>query len=323
LHEPTGLVAGPDPGRPGPRVLLAPGHSEFAAAAVRDGGGQLVGEDDSIDALVWWDFEIDGLAEAVHARPDVRWVQLPMAGVDELFEARIFSGPQADGIVWTCAKGSYAQPVAEHALCLALAGLRRLPERARARSWGTPDGISLYDRCVTILGGGGITRELLGLLAPFRVHATVVRKGKAPVEGAERTVTSADLGSVLADALVVFVALALSPETEHIVGEAELAAMGQDAWLVNVARGPHVDTEALVEALQQGRIGGAALDVTDPEPLPDGHPLWTMTNCLVTPHSADTPEMCRPFLAQRIKENVERFASGLPLVGTVDIAAGY
>jgi phosphoglycerate dehydrogenase-like enzyme len=323
LHEPTGLVAGPGLGTPSPRVLLVPGPTEFAAAAVRAGGGQLVGENDPIDALVWWDFELEGLADAVHAHPDVRWVQLPIAGVDELFEGGMFSGPHAAGIIWTCAKGSYARPVAEHALALALAGLRKLPERARARSWGIQEGTSLYDRPVTILGGGGITRELLGLLAPLRAHPTVVRRREGPVEGAERTVTTADLPSALAGSLVVFVALALSPETEHIIGEAELAAMGPDAWLVNVARGRHVDTPALVEALKEGRIGGAALDVTDPEPLPDGHPLWTMPNCLVTPHSADTPEMCRPLLAERIKENVERFAAGLPLVGTVDISAGY
>ena len=318
MPGPAGLVAGR-----APRVLLAPGSSDFAADAVRQGGGQLVGEHDAVDALVWWDFEIDGLGQAVRAHPDVRWVQLPMAGVDHVFQAGIFSGPQANGIVWTCAKGSYAQPVAEHALCLALAGLRKLPERARARSWGTPDGVSLYDRSVTILGGGGITRELLALLAPFRVHATVVRKGMAPVEGAERTVTTTDLHPALASALVVFVALALSPETEHIVGEPELAAMSEDAWLVNVARGRHVDTGALVKALREGWIGGAALDVTDPEPLPDGHPLWTMPNCLVTPHSADTPEMCQPLLAERIQQNVQRFGTGRPLLGTVDLAAGY
>ncbi len=318
MAEPVGLVAGP-----APRVLLAPGSSAFAADAVRQGGGQLVGEDEAIDALVWWDFEIDGLGREVGAHPDVRWVQLPMAGVDHVFQQGIFSGPQANGIVWTCAKGSYAQPVAEHALCLALAGLRRFPGRARSRSWGTPDGISLFDRAVTILGAGGITRELLALLAPFRVQATVVRRGTAPFEGAVRTVTSADLHLALEDALVVFVALALSPETEHIIGPAELAVMREDAWLVNVARGRHVDTPALVKALQEERIGGAAVDVTDPEPLPDGHPLWTMPNCLITPHSADTPEMCRPLLAERIRENVQRFASGRPLVGTVDLTAGY
>jgi phosphoglycerate dehydrogenase-like enzyme len=99
--------------------------------------------------------------------------------------------------------------------------------------------------------------------------------------------------------------------------------MRPDAWLVNVARGPHVDTDALVTALRDGAIGGAALDVTDPEPLPDGHPLWELERCIITPHTADTPEMIEPLLARRIRDNVERFAAGQPLIGVVDPAAGY
>jgi len=121
----------------------------------------------------------------------------------------------------------------------------------------------------------------------------------------------------------VFVALALTPETVHIISDEELGLMGTDSWLVNVARGRHVNTDALVKALSESRLGGAALDVTDPEPLPDGHPLWSLPNCLVTPHTADTEEMIQALLAVRIRENVERLASGLPLVGVVDTAAGY
>jgi phosphoglycerate dehydrogenase-like enzyme len=99
--------------------------------------------------------------------------------------------------------------------------------------------------------------------------------------------------------------------------------MGPDSWLVNVARGRHVDTDALVSALRDGAIGGAALDVTDPEPLPDGHPLWQLENCIITPHTADTPEMVERLLARRIQDNVARFAAGQPLTGLVDPAAGY
>jgi phosphoglycerate dehydrogenase-like enzyme len=305
-------------------VLVAPGRPDFAVEAVRRGGGVVV--DDSpgaLDGLVWTSFEPEALMATVGAHPELRWAQLPMAGVDAVVKAGVFAAPQPPGLVWTCAKGSYARPVAEHALCLALAGLRHLPERARARSWGKAAGISLYEAPVTILGGGGITTELLSLLAPFHVQATVVRRSPEAVPGAVRTVTTAELASVLPGALVVFVALALSPQTVHIISSPELEMMGPATWLVNVGRGRHVDTEALVGALAEGRIGGAALDVTDPEPLPDGHRLWSLPNCLITPHSADTEEMIRPLLAQRITENVERLAAGLPLVGTVDIAAGY
>ena len=141
--------------------------------------------------------------------------------------------------------------------------------------------------------------------------------------GAASTLPQARLHEALAGARIVFLALALTPGTEKIIGSAELAAMRPDAWLVNVARGRHVDTGALVAALRNGAIGGAALDVTDPEPLPDGHPLWRLENCIITPHTADTPEMVERLLARRIQDNVARFAAGQPLTGLVDPAAGY
>jgi phosphoglycerate dehydrogenase-like enzyme len=306
-----------------PRVLVAPEQPDFALEAVRQGGGELAEYGEAVDALVWPTFDITGLRETIVDHPGIRWVQLPVAGIEHVIASGILSGPQSSEVVWTCAKGSYAQQVAELALALAIGGLRGLPERARASTWGGHAGISIYDSSVTILGGGGITQELLRLLAPFRVHATVVRKTAQPVEGAERTVLPDQLHSVLSGALVVFVALALTPETEGIIGEAELALMGPDTWLVNVARGRHVDTAALVKYLTERRIGGAGLDVTDPEPLPDGHPLWSLPNCLITPHIANTQQTAPRFLAARIRQNVELFAAGLPLIGTIDTVVGY
>ena len=303
-----------------PLVAVGPDREVFAEKAIRDGGGEPADVDARADALVWLDpADIDGLRAALATASSARWVQLPYAGVEGLAEAGILD----PGRAWTSAKGAYAEPVAEHALMLALAGLRLLRERITARSWGEPAGISLYDQPVTILGGGGITASLLGLLAPLRVTATVVRHQPEPLPGAARTVGQADLREALAGAQVVFLALALTPSTERIIGPAALAAMRPDAWLVNVARGGHVDTDALVAALDAGAIGGAALDVTDPEPLPDGHPLWDQERCIITPHSADTPEMIRPLLARRIRDNVARFAAGEPLIGLVDPALGY
>ena len=92
-------------------------------------------------------------------------------------------------------------------------------------------------------------------------------------------------------------ALALTPETEGLFGRDEFEMMEDHAWIVNVARGRHIITDHLVEALQNGTIGGAGLDVTDPEPLPDGHPLWSLPNCIITPHVGNTPEMAKPLLA--------------------------
>jgi phosphoglycerate dehydrogenase-like enzyme len=303
-----------------PRVAVGPDLAEYAEKAIRDGGGEPIAIDASADALVWLKpDDLDGMRAALETASSARWVQLPFAGVEGVAAAGLFDPSR----VWTSAKGAYAEPVAEHALALALAGLRMLWRRIPARSWGKSGGVSLYDQPVTILGGGGITASLLELLAPMRVTATVVRNRPEPVPGAARTVGQADLHEALAGSLVVFLALALTPSTEHIIGPAELAAMRPDAWLVNVARGRIVDTDALVEALAKESIGGAALDVTDPEPLPDGHPLWDFERCIITPHTADTMEMIMPLLARRIRDNVARFAAGEPLVGQVDPALGY
>lgn len=303
-----------------PRVAIGPKSVAFAEDAVLAGGGVPVAVGEPADALVWLSaHDMEGLKETLRTGPGVRWVQLPFAGVERAVDAGVID----DSRQWSCAKGSYAEPVAEHALALALAGLRQLPDRLRARSWGTPAGTSLYGSSVTILGGGGITEELLRLLAPFGVQSTVVRRQAKPLDGATRTVGPDMLDEVLGSATVVFVALALTPATERIISRRQLEAMQERAWLVNVARGRHVDTDALVDALRNKTIGGAALDVTDPEPLPDGHPLWDMDNCIITPHTADTWEMVLPRLAARIEENVARFAAGHPLVGPVDAAQGY
>jgi phosphoglycerate dehydrogenase-like enzyme len=302
-----------------PQIAIGPKPSESAVEAVRAGGGEPAPPDSPADGLVWLSaHDPDGLRKAL-AAVEPRWVQLSSAGVDRMAAA----GLLADGRVWTCAKGSYGAAVAEHALTLALAGLRCLPVRIRAASWGDSAGQSLYDEPVTILGGGGIASGLLRLLAPFRVRATVIRRSPEPVPGAARTVTTDRLAGALTDAKVVFLALALTPQTTGIIGASQLARMRPDAWLVNVARGRHVDTGALVKALADEQIGGAALDVTDPEPLPDGHPLWTQDRCIITPHTADTEEMSEGSLAARITENVRRFAAGQPLTGLVDPAAGY
>ena len=299
-------------------MTVAPSPAPFAIEAVEAGGGAVVSLTDNPEALVWLDsHNVAGLAEALAAAPGVRWVQLPSAGVESMTE--VIDQTR----IWTCAKGAYAQPVAEHALTLTLAGLRLLPTRIAARSWGAQGGTSLFGERVTILGGGGITRSLLELLAPFEVEATVVNRSGNPVPGAARTVPVSELDSTLGDALVVVLALSLTPETRGIIGAKQLDLMKQTGWLVNVARGGHVDTDALVDALRKGTIAGAALDVTDPEPLPDGHALWDLSNCIITPHTADTIEMVLPLLAERIRTNVARFAAGEALVGLVDSEAGY
>lgn len=300
-------------------VAIAPAPTDTVRAAVEAGGGRVVGREESPDALVWMaPRDVDGLRQSLSASPSIRWVQLPFAGIERFLP---FMAPE---ITWTCAKGVYSEPTAEHALALALAGLRRLPQHARATSWGEQGAQTLYDAPVVILGGGGIGRALLALLAPFRVEATVVRRdATTPIDGAARTVGLDELDDVLPGARVVFLALPLTAETEHVIGAAQLAAMDDTAWLVNVARGRHVDTDALVAALREKSIGGAALDVTDPEPLPAQSPLWQLESCLVTPHTANPWQTAQPLLAARITENVRRFAADEELLGLVDLESGY
>ena len=119
------------------------------------------------------------------------------------------------------------------------------------------------------------------------------------------------------------VALALTAETRHIVDTHLLDAMNPRAWLVNVARGGHVDHKALTDALKSGSIAGAVLDVTDPEPLPTTSELWQLPNCIITPHVGNTPEMGLPLIADRVRENVRRWLNGEELIGRVNVPLGY
>jgi phosphoglycerate dehydrogenase-like enzyme len=304
----------------GPRVAVAPnGRRLWLRDAVLAGGGRIV-EPSQAQALVWTDEgDPDGLAALLRANPGIRWVQLPWAGVEPYAHAGVLDADR----LWTAGKGVYARPVAEHALGLALAGLRDLKRRCTAQAWGEQSGISLLDGHVTIFGAGGITQELIRLLRPFGCDITVVRRRSGPVDGARRVINFDERYEALRGADVVFLTLALTPETTGLIGHVELELVEPHAWLVNVARGQHVVTDELVAALREDAIGGAALDVTDPEPLPSGHPLWALPNCIITPHTANTEDMAIPLLSRRITENVRRFAVGAPLVGTVDHVLGY
>ncbi len=304
----------------GTRIAVEPaGIRPWLREAVLAGGGEIVPVAEA-EALVWTDaFDVESLKRYLAAGPGIRWVQLPWAGVEPFAEAGILD----PAYVWTCGKGVYAQPVAEHALALLLAGLRDLKIRALAQSWQPGSGTSLFGRRVVILGAGGITQELIRLLQPFQCQIDIVRRHAEPLPGASRVVTLAERHKVLAGADAVILALALTPETQGIIARPELEMMGCHCWLVNVARGKHIVTADLVQALQQGQIRGASLDVTDPEPLPAGHPLWSLPNCLITPHTANTEEMAIPILSQRVQENVRRFRQGEPLLGQVDPRLGY
>lgn len=300
-----------------PGITTRPVSAGWIDAAVEAGGGRVVAPSEA-GAVVWTQSDDpDGLARLLADHPGIGWVQLPWAGIEPYV-------PLLDrDHVWTCAKGVYADPVAEHALAMLLAGFRHLPAYSAAESWTAQAGRNLLDARVTIFGGGGIAEVLVHLLTPFRCRITVVRRRPEPMVGVARVLPPEQRLEALRGADAVVLALPLLPDTEGLIGAEELEAMDDHAWLINVARGRHVDTDALVDALARGAIGGAGLDVTEPEPLPDGHPLWSLPNVIITPHTGNTKAMARPLLSARIEENVRRYVAGEPFVGLVDVDAGY
>jgi D-2-hydroxyacid dehydrogenase (NADP+) len=208
-----------------------------------------------------------------------------------------------------------------------LAGARQLHSYARLHQWTEPGPGSperrLAGATVMVFGAGGIGRVLLEMLRPLEASVIAVNRSGSPVSGAHRSVPATRLSDVIGEADWVVITAPLTPETRGLFDAEMLSRMRSEAWLVNVARGAIVDTDALVEALTDGEIAGAALDVTDPEPLPEGHPLWSLDNVLITPHVANTWDMALPELRGLVRRNVARFAAGETLEGVVDPISGY
>jgi len=300
-----------------PGIHVGPDPEEWLEDAVRAGGGRVVSADEA-DAIIVNSGGGDPSRVASLITARTRWVQLPSAGIESWVEAGVIT----DDAVWTSAAGAYGPQVAEHALALLLAGARRLQVAARAQTWDRQPGRVVAGSTVALVGFGGIGRCLLPMIKPLGVRVLAVTDSD-PVEGVDRTVPRDAYRDVLPEADHVVLLAALTPQTRGMIGAAELDAMRDDAWLINVGRGGLVDTDALVEALREERIGGAALDVTDPEPLPDGHPLWTLPNALITPHVANPQEAHDAALAERVRENVRRFAAGETLLGVIDPVQGF
>ena len=304
---------------PSSRAIAVQPHNspEWVREAVIAGGGHIVEPADA-SAIVWTAArDASGLREILDVHGHLSWVQVPFAGIEN------FVPILDDDRIWTCGKGVYAEPVAEHALALALAGMRHVATYSRASQWTGPAGRNLLGAAVTIVGGGGITESLVRLLTPFKCNITVVRRTVEDIDGVDTVVGQENLVDALVGADVVFLALSLTPETVGLIGKPELEVMEPHAWIINVARGGHIVTDDLVWALENNVIGGAALDVTAPEPLPEDHPLWSLPNCIITPHVGNTPEMSVPLLSSRITENVKRFINDENLIGLVDVRNGY
>jgi phosphoglycerate dehydrogenase-like enzyme len=264
------------------------------------------------------------LAQAVHAAPRLRWLQLLSTGQEALDQHGV--PPQ---VTVTSVGNSSAAVVAEHAMALLLALVRQLPDAAvqgRQEKWdrGLAARIGSVEGQVLCLAGyGRIGKELAMRALAFGMKCIAVnRSGRndAP-ELAQAVFPVERLHEALAQADAIAISLPLARDTRGLFGAREWAACKRGARVVNVGRGAVIDTDSLVAALQSGQLAGAGLDVTDPEPLPDGHPLWTAPGVLVTPHvgGAGSPAGLQR-LAELVLENVRRFKAGEPLTNTVDLA---
>lgn len=300
-------------------VAIEPKSDLAYEQAVVSAGGEAAALSDQVSALIWTDYSApEKLAVVLEQNPQIEWVQLPFAGVDAF--ADVLSAP----VKFTSAKGSYKEPVAEHALALSLALGRKIPVRVKATSWGKREAVSFYDSNVLIVGAGGITQELIGMLKPFRASISVCRnQADLPVPGSSDVFGVEELAKKISEADLVVIACALTDKTRGLFDLELMSKMKPTAFLVNVARGPIIKTADLVSALDQGLIAGAAVDVTDPEPLPDGHPFFGRDDLIVTPHTADTKEIVMRHFALRVQQNVKAFLGQGPWIGEVDPERGY
>lgn len=240
--------------------------------------------------------------------PHLQVVQLLTAGYDNVL-------PYLPAGVTLCnARGVHDASTAELAVGLMLASLRGIDDYARAMPsgrWLSGRRTALADLRVLIVGAGGIARALRDRLLPFEVDVMLVgRTAREDVESAER------LTQLLPNADVVVLAVPLDDTTRGLVGTGFLGSMREGALLVNVSRGAVVDTESLVEAAAAGRVR-AALDVTDPEPLPPEHPLWLIPGVLVSPHVGGNSTAFLPRARRLVAAQLERHATGEPLAHVV------
>jgi len=303
--------------------LTAVADRHHVDAVVAADAEALRGELGDADALWLWPAFYDAELVPILARhaPRLRWLQVLTMGYDPL----VAHGVPA-GLTITNAGDSYAPTVAEHAVATLLALVRRLPEmqtRAATSTWDQSVAArigTLNDATVAVLGFGNIGKEIAVRLRAFGARVIAVTRSGRTDPLADESVSITHLHDVLARVDAVIVAVPLDGTTRHLIDARALAALRPHALLVNIARGGSVDTAALREALAAGRLGGAAIDVTDPEPLPADDPLWTMPNVLVTPHVAgyggDVP--ARRILAL-LDRNLAHFLNNRPLEAQVTL----
>ena len=256
----------------------------------------------------------------------LRWIQSPAAGVD----GALYPGFVNSDVILTSAKGFVGVHLAEHAMALLLAVTRGIGKAVRARDWDVKwpirnSSIELWGLTMGIVGLGGTGRELAKRARAFDMRVIAVD----PEEVSEMPDVEAcwkmdRFHELLEQSDVVAICAPLTPETEGMFDREAFRRMRDHAVLVNVTRGGIVDGPALVEALQQGGIRGAGLDVTPEEPLPGDHPLWQMDNVVITPHTAGASPNRDRRAVEQFCENLRSFLAGkTPAIGLIDKRKGY
>lgn len=247
----------------------------------------------------------------------VRWMHFISAGREGYEE---LGWPP--GVTVTYAAGAVAPAVAEHAMALLLAIGRRVPDlvttihprRAFDRTLVAPKARSLEGACLVLVGQGHISREVAHRAKAFGMQVLAVARTPRPHADVDEALPLAQLHQALARADAVVVAIAATPETTHLLSDAEFAACKRGALFVNVARGAIVDQAALQRALTSGQLGAAAIDVTEPEPLPADDALWDCPNLIISPHYAGSGSpRSVDRLAQGVVDNIRRLQAGQPM----------
>ena len=251
------------------------------------------------------------------ACPKLKWLQTWSAGVNQFMP----DGVLPQGAMLSSAVGAYGPAVSEHMFACLLSLLKRLPEyrdKQNAHQWAPGGRVkTLQDATVLFLGTGDLGSHLAGLVKAMGARTVGLnRHPERAVEHMDECHNIAELDALLPQADVVCMNLPETPETIHIMDGRRLGLMKPDAILLNSGRGTAVDCVALAEALKAGKLWGAALDVTEPEPLPAGHPLWDCPNLLLTPHvgGGDRMEGTVDRIAAIALDNLKRFLAGEPLL---------
>ncbi len=268
--------------------------------------------------------------EFMAAAKQLVWVQAMSAGVDRYVGLKGIA--DNDKLVLTNLKGVHGPAIADHVFGMLLELTRDLRFYAESQAQGRwaregsgAHAIALQDRTLLVVGLGGIGSEVAQRAHGFGMKVVATRRNAtipAP-EWIAHVGPPEELLTLLPQADVVVLCVPLTKETERMIDAKALAATKRGALLVNIARGKVVDTPALVAALQSKQLGGACLDVTDPEPLPKESPLWAMKNVVITPHVASDAELTEERAWALLKENFKRFAAGEKLANVVDKKAGY